>query len=387
MRIFFCVILSLSAVYCERHEGEDSSRSLGNRGKLILPRRKVLFKNIDDKGHFYKTYGNLIISTQEVAKNNYSSPQPGDVITETSISSPILTLNDPTRNSTTGKQNIIDWFLGVVGLRPNENESSTPPNNSNQNLNCPKCTCGIALKHKRIIGGIETLVNQYPWMVALHYNNRFLCGGSLINNKYVLTAAHCVNGFSREKFSAVFLDHDRTNAYETTTFTRKVKRIIRHRSYGQDVTFNNDIALLELDNEVSLSDMTRPVCLPPTGKSFTGYNAIAVGWGATAQHGALSPKLREVKVPVMSNIDCRQTGYTSRITDNMLCAGFREGKKDSCQGDSGGPLHIINGIFHEVIGIVSWGEGCAQANYPGVYTRVNRYITWIKSNTKDACYC
>ncbi|CAG9765523.1 unnamed protein product [Ceutorhynchus assimilis] len=120
---------------------------------------------------------------------------------------------------------------------------------------------------------------------------------------------------------------------------------------------------------------------------YRNIESVAVGWGATSQQGQISTKLREVTVPIMSNIDCKRTGYTSRITDNMLCAGFKEGKKDSCQGDSGGPLHIINGSYHNIVGIVSWGEGCAQPNYPGVYTRVNRYITWIMSNTKDACYC
>nr|CAI5835085.1 unnamed protein product [Callosobruchus analis] len=114
---------------------------------------------------------------------------------------------------------------------------------------------------------------------------------------------------------------------------------------------------------------------------------VAVGWGATKQNGQTATKLQEVKVPIMSNVDCKKTGYGSRITDNMMCAGYPEGKKDSCQGDSGGPLLVQNGTAYQIVGIVSWGEGCAQANYPGVYTRVNRYISWIKSLTRDACYC
>lgn len=95
----------------------------------------------------------------------------------------------------------------------------------------------------------------------------------------------------------------------------------------------------------------------------------------------------------MSNEDCKKTAYgESRISDNMLCAGYPEGMKDSCQGDSGGPLHVMNKEMeseniHQIAGVVSWGEGCAKPDYPGVYSRVNRYEEWIRNNTIDGCYC
>lgn len=95
-------------------------------------------------------------------------------------------------------------------------------------------------------------------------------------------------------------------------------------------------------------------------------------------------------MPIMSQEDCRKSRYgATRITDNMLCAGFDEGKKDSCQGDSGGPLHVVaSGTReHQIAGVVSWGEGCAKAGFPGVYARVNRYGTWIKTVTRNACLC
>ncbi|VEN61163.1 unnamed protein product [Callosobruchus maculatus] len=165
---------------------------------------------------------------------------------------------------------------------------------------CPPCKCGEVLKHVRIVGGIETLVNEFPWMTALMYNNRFYCGASLINNRYVLTAAHCVNGFSKERISAVFLDHDRSTATETQTITRKIKNIHRHRSYGYGSNYNNDIAVLQLDEDLPLTGKLQPVCLPPTGKSFSGFTGVAVGWGATKQNGQTASKLQEVKVPIMS---------------------------------------------------------------------------------------
>ncbi|CAG9858676.1 unnamed protein product [Phyllotreta striolata] len=289
----------------------------------------------------------------------------------------------PYFNKSSEKAVVFDWFLGLVGIKqPDPNAAPVAPMK-----NCPQCKCGESFKNIRIVGGIETMVNEYPWMTALMYSNRFYCGASLINSRYCLTAGHCVNGFNKDKITAVFLDHDRSNSFETNTIMRKVKNIHRHRGYGSGGSFNNDIAIIELDQEVPLTGLLKPVCLPPTGKSFTGLQGIVTGWGATKESGQTANKLREVRVPILSNKDCMKTGYNSRITENMLCAGYSGGLKDSCQGDSGGPLHIKNGTKHQIVGIVSWGEGCAQPNYPGVYTRVNRYISWIKSNTKDACYC
>lgn len=237
------------------------------------------------------------------------------------------------------------------------------------------------------MGGKPTQVNQYPWMALLMYNKKFYCGGSLINSKYVLTAAHCVDGFSKQKITVRLMEHDRNTDSESNVIDRKISRIIRHSGYN-DRTFNNDIALLRLDEEIPIVGDVRPVCLPPRGKSFSNEEGLVTGWGVQTPGGSTNPVLYEVTVPIMSNADCRKSKYGSRrITDNMLCAGFEEGKKDACQGDSGGPLHVINGTVHDVVGVVSWGEGCARPGYPGVYSRVNRYITWITKNTADACPC
>ena len=95
-------------------------------------------------------------------------------------------------------------------------------------------------------------------------------------------------------------------------------------------------------------------------------------------------------MPVLTQQECRDSKYgAAAITDNMICAGFLEGGKDSCQGDSGGPMHVAfgNTTQYQLAGIVSWGEGCARPNAPGVYTRVNRYLDWIQRNTQGACYC
>ncbi|KAL3278571.1 hypothetical protein HHI36_016117 [Cryptolaemus montrouzieri] len=317
----------------------------------------------------------------------------GSIIDEVETISPAIYVLNP--NSTNAQfqlkpnRDFIDWILGIF----NGGNPSLPIQGGGTVINekppayCAPCTCGILNEKRRIVGGVVTKVNQYPWMVALKFNNRFFCGGSLINSRYVLTAGHCTIGIAKERLVAVFLEHDRSDTSETQTFTKKVIGIYRHRSYNSGGSYNNDIALLKLENDVPAEGNMRPVCLPDVGKSYSGLIGTVTGWGATAEYGQTSQKLREVSVPILSNDDCRKTKYGNKITANMMCAGTEMGGKDACQGDSGGPLHVANGTQNMVVGIVSWGEGCAEKDYPGVYTRVNRYITWIKTNTRDACYC
>ncbi|XP_041989026.1 trypsin-like [Aricia agestis] len=294
---------------------------------------------------------------------------------------------------------VVDWINGwFSSTSPPAIPSNDPPED------CPECHCGIARTRRRIVGGYETVKLEMLWMAVLMYGGRFYCGGSLINDLYVLTAAHCTAGFRKEKITVRFLEHDRSMPNETRTIDRKVSAIIRHLRYNPG-TYDNDIALLRLDKRMDLSTAIKrarddedldldnikpsPVCLPTRGLSFSNHSAVVSGWGTTEEGGSVSSTLQEVYVPIMSNSDCKQTSYKQRITENMLCAGYPDGGKDACQGDSGGPLHVLNTTTnkYQEVGVVSWGEGCARPDKPGVYTRVNRYLTWIKSNTKDACYC
>lgn len=276
----------------------------------------------------------------------------------------------------------VQWIQGIFGGTTTERPVVLQPP-----AHCDACTCGQLNKKNRIVGGQETEINQYPWMALMLYSGRFYCGATLINDRYVLTAAHCVNGFSADRITVRLLEHDRSTTTEAQSFERGVERVVKHAGYNS-ATYNNDIALVRLDKPVDFTGgALRPVCMPTPGKSFTGLEGVVTGWGAVHEHGSIATSLQEVKVPIMSNSECRKSGYgASRITDNMICAGVKKGGRDACQGDSGGPLHVNNGT-HQIVGVVSWGEGCAKPNYPGVYTRVNRYGTWIRSNTKDACYC
>ncbi|XP_018056815.1 PREDICTED: trypsin-1-like [Atta colombica] len=293
-----------------------------------------------------------------------------------------IRVEEQNSNSTSGVDNdkgFWEWLFGSV--------TPYPPTNTELQEKCLKCTCGLTNKHNRIVGGVETLVNQYPWMVLLLYRGQFYCGGTIINSRHVLTAAHCVDRFDMKKLIARILEHDWNSTDESKTQDFQIEKIIKHPSYST-INYDNDIALLKLKDTIKFQGSMRPACLPEKVKTFAGKKGIATGWGAIEEGGQVSYTLQEVFVPILSNAECRATKYPARkITDNMMCAGFKEGGKDSCQGDSGGPLHIEENGVHQIVGIVSWGEGCAQSGYPGVYTRANRYLTWIGHNTNDGCYC
>ncbi|KAL0134148.1 hypothetical protein PUN28_001177 [Cardiocondyla obscurior] len=243
--------------------------------------------------------------------------------------------------------------------------------------NCT-CECGLANQENRIVGGRPTIPNRYPWIARLVYDGRFHCGASLLNNDYVITAAHCVRNLKRSKIRVILGDHDQHVNTDGVAIMRAVSVIIRHRNFDM-MSYNHDVALLKLRKSVKFTKKIRPICLPqPEG--------TVVGWGRTSEGGMLPGKVHEVQVPIYSLAQCRKMKYrANRITDNMLCAG--RGSHDSCQGDSGGPLLVQGADKLEIAGIVSWGVGCGRPGYPGVYTRVTRYLKWIQTNMKEGCLC
>ncbi|XP_019868245.2 trypsin-1 isoform X2 [Aethina tumida] len=246
------------------------------------------------------------------------------------------------------------------------------------------CECGLSNQENRIVGGQATGINRYPWVARIVYDGRFHCGASLLSSDYVLTAAHCVRKLKRSKIRIILGDHDQSTTTDVPAKMRAVAAIIRHRNFDSD-SYNHDIALLKLRKPVEFTKNIKPVCLPtlsePAGKTGT-----VVGWGRTAEGGMLPNIVQEVEVPILTLAQCRAMKYrASRITSYMLCAG--KGSMDSCQGDSGGPLLVHNKDKFEIVGIVSWGVGCARPGYPGVYTRVSKYLNWIKYNVQDSCIC
>ncbi|KAL6435780.1 hypothetical protein ACFW04_005576 [Cataglyphis niger] len=185
----------------------------------------------------------------------------------------------------------------------------------------------------RIIGGTSTTIDKHPYQVSVHYNNKLVCGGSIISKQWILTAAHCVYGgkLSLFKIRVASSYHDKEGTLIADIFS-----IIPHEWYDED-TYDYDVALIKLNGESSKI-------------------------------------LQILKVPIIDQEVCQKIYIRHRIvTPNMLCAGYTIGEKDTCQGDSGGPL-VYNSVQ---IGIVSWGAQCASAGYPGVYTRISAVRNWI----------
>uniref|UniRef100_A0A8D9E7P1 Serine proteinase stubble n=1 Tax=Cacopsylla melanoneura TaxID=428564 RepID=A0A8D9E7P1_9HEMI len=263
---------------------------------------------------------------------------------------------------------------------------------TNTTMNHCNCACGQVDRKQRIVGGNVTKLHEFPWIAALSKKGRFYCGATLIAKRHVLTAAHCVEGVNPKDIKVTLGEHDRLSKNESVpVIIRKVKRTIPHPDFSLS-NFNNDIAVLELESGVDFeAPQIHPACLPEDNDAnYIGKNGIVAGWGRLDERKPTSATLRKVEVPILSEEECKNVGYSAqRITKNMMCAGYPEGKRDSCQGDSGGPMQILSprpGKM-EVIGIVSWGRGCARPNYPGVYTRVGNYLNWIHAQLGDDCTC
>ncbi|XP_043822604.1 anionic trypsin [Dromiciops gliroides] len=219
----------------------------------------------------------------------------------------------------------------------------------------------------KIVGGYTCEENSLPYQVSLNSGYHF-CGGSLINDKWVVSAAHCYK--SRIQ---VRLGEHNIEVLEGNEQFIDSEKVIRHPSYNSR-TMDNDIMLIKLKTPAVLNARVAAISLPKSCAP-AGTECLISGWGNTVSFGADYPDVLQcLEVPLLSEAQC-QASYPRQITENMVCAGYLEGGKDSCQGDSGGPV-VCNG---ELQGVVSWGYGCALKNKPGVYTKVCNYVDWIET--------
>ncbi|XP_075460158.1 transmembrane protease serine 5 isoform X2 [Ascaphus truei] len=250
-----------------------------------------------------------------------------------------------------------------------------------------KCSeCGTRSKSARIIGGSDALLGRWPWQVSLYLNNKHVCGGSIVAHQWIITAAHCVHKSPQLSSWSIFagiVSHSHTVRHATLPST--VEKIIYHEKYD-DRSHDYDIALMKLEKSLNYSDSVRPVCLPQYDQELpAGTECWVSGWGHTHPDSTHMPRsLKEAMLPLISTRKCNSSCvYDGDITPRMLCAGYLAGKVDACQGDSGGPLVCQTDYTWRLVGVVSWGMGCAEPNRPGVYTKIVAFLDWIHHIIED----
>ncbi|XP_045446106.1 trypsin, alkaline B-like [Melitaea cinxia] len=244
-------------------------------------------------------------------------------------------------------------------------------------------TVATGTSARRIVGGSVTTIGQYPFAAALLRSfsgaGTFsqACGGTIINNRAVLTAANCFDSHPHAYQWRVRVGSTYSNSGGVVSTTRRVNV---HYGYVTS-TLNNDVAVMIINGAFNFNNNVRVA--PIAGSNYNvpdNAPAWVIGWGTTSYLGAASVQLRHVQVWVVNQAVCRSR-YAERgntVTDNMLCSGYLDvGGRDACHGDTGGPV-IHNGV---IVGITSWGYQCGHARFPGVNARVSRFTSWIQNNS------
>ncbi|XP_050394188.2 transmembrane protease serine 3 [Patella vulgata] len=248
-------------------------------------------------------------------------------------------------------------------------------------------TCGSPVVQtpttSRIIGGSAAKLGAWPWQVLLTEINLPVCGGAVISENIILTAAHCFEDqLSQDpKRWMATVGGIYTDQYEYTQRTYHVQKIIVHEAYNTS-TAENDVALLILSTNMMYSNYIRPVCLPDDNESVpVGTICYIAGWGAT-RGTSNQNTLNQVALPIIGDETCSRPDWYGKdfYPETSFCAGREAGGIDACTGDSGSPLVCQKGSKWTVHGLSSWGYGCAEPRWPGIYTEVSKYTKWIKQH-------
>ncbi|KAJ9067699.1 hypothetical protein DSO57_1036524 [Entomophthora muscae] len=238
-----------------------------------------------------------------------------------------------------------------------------------------------ALVRPRVIRGYEATPFKYPFMVSVQYNGAHNCGGTLYRQDTVISAAHCRQEHLK-KLSVLVHRHNLTKTDEEEGGSRfNVTDFISHPLYDS-YTVKNDIAILKLS---SADNSRTAILLDRDGRSEDIETmTTTIGWGLN-EDDKFPAILMETRLPILRNEYC-QIQYAKLGYDVdpalVICAGFPEGYTDTCQSDSGGPIFIKKNKAYILLGVVSWGKGCAEKGFPGYYTRISNYISWIEDTTQ-----
>uniref|UniRef100_UPI003AAB8208 coagulation factor VII-like n=1 Tax=Centroberyx gerrardi TaxID=166262 RepID=UPI003AAB8208 len=246
----------------------------------------------------------------------------------------------------------------------------------------------------RLVGSSRCPAGECPWQVLVQYRGSSHCGGVLVRPDWVITAAHCIHGNDPGNLTVVAGEHN-LDVEEGTEQRIPVSMAMAHEGYAP-ATGDSDVALLRLSRPVALGRRAVPVCLPQ--KDFAEreltpalYHTVS-GWGKRTAGGNAedpdapagappSPVLRRMSVPILQNARCSQTSRFN-FTDNMLCAGYLEGRQESCRGDDGSPLVTLYGSTHFLTGVAGWGRGCPHPGYYGVYANMANFVDWVEAAMK-----